>query len=87
MQYFLQGTKVPLVIDRSKTVSRKQGGGFKTRLLKLDDFKMILALDYFFGTALGAWGILGADAGAAFTSSNSTSKISVAPPGIIGGLP
>ena len=51
--------------------------------------KDFICLNYFFGFALVAAGFLGAGAAAAgsLTFSNSTSKTSVEPPGMIGGLP
>jgi glycerate-2-kinase len=50
---------------------------------------MIFKTNYFFAFALDADGFLGVEAaaGACFVSSSSTSKISVDPPGTIGGLP
>jgi hypothetical protein len=58
--------------------------------LKTRDFNNCIYLNYFFDFTLGAVGFLGAGATAAdpfFTSSNSTSKMSVAPPEMMGGLP
>jgi hypothetical protein len=66
-----------------------EGMGLLTRPFHAHGFKNDILSNYYFDFALGVDGFLGEVAAAAgcFTSSNSISKTSVAPPGIIGGLP
>src|SRR5664280_2260739 len=67
-----------------------QGGGFTVHPLGSDYLiTMVLVKNYFFASGLGAdaGGATSRGALPAFTSSSSTSQISAAPPGIMGGRP